>query len=127
MQGRRTEGGIAAGTVVVGTEDESGRQRCGQSQQIMAPWLGQGKAFGRDHLNGGNGFTGNARRTFGLLAGGGSTAPLQRLCHRPCLPPTKGRQVWMVEIAGYKSVIRRSFKFSNQVPRKGGGTSRGTW
>jgi hypothetical protein len=71
----------------------------------MAPWSGRGKAFRQDHLNGGNGFTGNARRTFGLLAGGGFTAPLGQLCHHPCLPLTKGRRVWMVEIAGYKSVI----------------------
>jgi hypothetical protein len=99
------EESIAATTVVVGTEDESGQQRCGQSQRIMAPQSGRGMAFGRDHLNGGDGFTGNVGRTLGLLAGGGFAAPLRRLCHRPCLPLTKGRRVWQVEIAGYKSVI----------------------
>jgi hypothetical protein len=71
----------------------------------MAPWLGQGKAFRWDHLNGGDSFTGNAGRTLGLLAGGGFTAPLWQLCHRPCLPLTKGRQVWWVEIMGYKSKV----------------------
>ncbi len=100
MQGRRTEEGIAAGTVVVGTEDESGWQRCRQSQQIMAPWLGWGKAFGQAHLNSGNGFIGNAGRTIRLSAGGSFTAPLRQLCHHPCLPLTKGRQVWWMEIAG---------------------------
>ncbi len=71
----------------------------------MAPWSSQGKAFGRAHLNGGNGFTGNAGRTLGLFVGGGFAAPLRRLCHRPCLPPTKGKQICLVEIVGYKSVI----------------------
>jgi hypothetical protein len=71
----------------------------------MAPWLGQGMAFGRAHLNGGSNFIGNAGRTLGLFAGGDFAAPLRRLCHHPCLPLTKGRQVWWLEIAGYKSVI----------------------
>ncbi len=71
----------------------------------MAPWSSRGKAFGRAHLNGGNGFTENAGRTLGLFVGGGFAAPLRRLCHCPCLPWTKGKQVWWVEIAGYKSVI----------------------
>jgi hypothetical protein len=101
VQGRRTEEGIAAATVVVGTDVEPGQQRSGWSQQKMAPWLGRGMA----HLHGGNSFTENAERTLGLFAGGGFAAPLRRLCHRPCLPLTKGMQVWWVEIAGYKSVI----------------------
>jgi hypothetical protein len=71
----------------------------------MAPWLGRVMAFGRAHLNGGNSFIGNVGRKFGLLAGGGFAAPLLWLCHRPCLPLTKGRQVRWVEITGYKSVI----------------------
>jgi hypothetical protein len=71
----------------------------------MAPRSGQGKAFGRTHLNGGNNFTGNAGRTLGLIAGGGFAASLRQLCHRPCLPLTKERQVWWVETTGYKSVI----------------------
>jgi hypothetical protein len=71
----------------------------------MAPRLGQGKAFGQDHLNGGDGFTGNVVRTLGLLAGGSFAAPMRRLFHRPCFPLTKGRQVWWVVIVGYKSVI----------------------
>jgi hypothetical protein len=71
----------------------------------VAPWSGRGKAFGRDHLNSGNGLTGNARRTLGLLAGGGFAGPLRWLCRRPCLPLTNRRRVWWVEIAGYNSVI----------------------
>jgi hypothetical protein len=71
----------------------------------MAPPLGQGKAFGQDHLNNGNSFTGNAGRTLGALSEGGFAAPLRQLCHHPCLPLTKGRRVWRVDIAGYKSVI----------------------
>ncbi len=77
----------------------------GRSQRIMATRLGRGKAFRWTHLNSGDGFTGNARRTLELFAGSGSAAPLWRLCHRPCLLLTKGRQVWWVEIVGYKSVI----------------------
>ncbi len=56
VQGRRMEEGIATMTVVVGTEEEPGQQRCGWSQQKMVPWLGRGTAFGRAHLNGGNNF-----------------------------------------------------------------------
>jgi hypothetical protein len=54
----------------------------------MAPWLGQGMAFGWVHLNGGNGFIGNVGRFLGLFAGGGFAALLQWLCHCPCLPLT---------------------------------------
>ncbi len=68
----------------------------------MAPRLGRGKAFGWAHLNAGNGFTGNAGRTLGFLAEGDFAAPLQWLCHRPCLPLTNGRQFWWVEITVYK-------------------------
>jgi hypothetical protein len=42
----------------------------------MAPWSNQGKAFGRAHLNGGDGFTGNAGRTLGLFVGGSLPPPL---------------------------------------------------
>ncbi len=85
------EEGIAPVTVVAGTEDKSGQRRCGWNQKIMAPWLGQGKAFRWAHLNGGNGFIENVGRTHGLSTGGSSTPPLRRLCHRPCLPLTKGK------------------------------------
>jgi hypothetical protein len=73
----------------------------------MAPWFGQGKAYERAHPNSGDSFTGNGNvgRTLGLLAEGTFAAPLWQLCHCPCLPLTKGKQVWWVEIAGYRSVI----------------------
>jgi hypothetical protein len=48
------------------------------------------EGFWTGHLNGGDGFTGNAGRTLGLFVWGGFAAPLRQLCHRPCLPPTKG-------------------------------------
>ncbi len=90
MQGRRTEEGIAAATVVAGTEDESGQCRCRWSQQIMTPQSSQGKAFGWAHLNGGNGFTGNAGRTVGLFVGAALPPPYGGCATAPVYLRQKG-------------------------------------
>jgi hypothetical protein len=71
----RTEEGITAVTVVVGTEDESVGRRCGWSQQIMAPWSGQGKDFERDHLNGAMVLQGMQREHLGSLQGAAKPPP----------------------------------------------------
>jgi hypothetical protein len=42
----------------------------------MAPRSSRGKSFGRAHLNGGDCFTGNVRRTLGLFIRGGLCHPL---------------------------------------------------
>jgi hypothetical protein len=56
----------------------------------MAPWSGQGKDFGRDHLNSGNGLQGMGGEHLGSLQGAASLPPCGGCATAPVYLRQKG-------------------------------------